>query len=153
MDKDKLIELISKKMKLIRTEYGYTQDKMADILGVSKKTLVQIEKERTQASWANVIEVCVLFRHSEVLQAALCSDPIEIVETVAHESVLSPKQKTLGGKVWWKEIVKKDGYRIQQNLVSHHFRIVDDEDYRWFSSFNQEETVARLEELSLKNRR
>ncbi|PFB11956.1 helix-turn-helix domain-containing protein, partial [Bacillus cereus] len=42
MNKELIIELISMKIKLIRTEKGYTQDKMAEVLGISKKTLVQI---------------------------------------------------------------------------------------------------------------
>jgi DNA-binding XRE family transcriptional regulator len=148
MEKEQLIELISRKMKLIRVEAGYSQFKMAEILGISKKTLVQIEKERTVAGWANIIAVGALFRNSEVLQATLGSDPLEIIETIAHENVSSPKEKTLGGKVWWKEIDRKGGFRIQQNLVSQHFRIVDDEDYRWFSSFDKAEAVTRLEELT-----
>ena len=55
MDKQEVIDLLSSKMKLIRVEKGYTQDKMAEVLGISKKTLVQIEKERTQANWTQVV--------------------------------------------------------------------------------------------------
>ncbi|WNF38257.1 helix-turn-helix domain-containing protein [Bacillaceae bacterium IKA-2] len=149
MDKEQVTELISSKMKLIRTERGYTQFKMAEVLGMSKKTLVQIEKERTKAGWTNVIAVCALFRSSEVLQSALGSDPLEIIEIVAHESISRPKQKTMGGKVWWKEISKKNRFYLQQNLVSLHFRIIDEDDYRWFSTFDQNEAELHLDELSL----
>jgi DNA-binding XRE family transcriptional regulator len=44
MDKQEVINLLSSKMKLIRIEKGYTQDKMAEVLGISKKTLVQLKK-------------------------------------------------------------------------------------------------------------
>jgi DNA-binding XRE family transcriptional regulator len=148
MDKDKLVELISKKIKLIRVESGYSQFKMSEILGISKKTLVQIEKERILASWTNVIAVCALFRNSEILQSILGNDPLEIIEAIAHETVSSPKEKTMGGKVWWKEFVRKDSFIIQQNVVSQHYRIIDEDDYRWFSSFDKEETMDRLEELT-----
>ena len=43
MHRDQLIALISDKLKLIRTEKQFTQDQMSDLLGLSKKTLVQIE--------------------------------------------------------------------------------------------------------------
>ncbi len=50
MNKDHTIELISTKIKLIRTEKRYTQDKMAEILGISKKRLFKLRKgERMQA--------------------------------------------------------------------------------------------------------
>jgi DNA-binding XRE family transcriptional regulator len=46
MNKNEFIKLLDGKLKLIRTEYGLTQDKMASVLGISKKTLVEIEKNR-----------------------------------------------------------------------------------------------------------
>lgn len=49
MDKEYITELISSKLRLIRAESGYTQEKMANVLGMSKKTLVQIEKGRSAA--------------------------------------------------------------------------------------------------------
>lgn len=149
MDKEQVTELISNKMKLIRTEMGYTQFKMAEVLGMSKKTLVQIEKGRTKASWTNVIAVCALFRSSEVLQSVLGSEPLEIIEIVAHESISRPKQKTMGGKIWWKEVNRKDRFYLQQNLVSLHFRIIDEEGYRWFSTFDRNEAVEHLAELTI----
>ena len=51
MDKEYVIQLISLRIRMIRLEKGYSQDKMASIMGISKKTLVQIEKERVQAGW------------------------------------------------------------------------------------------------------
>jgi DNA-binding XRE family transcriptional regulator len=35
----------------VRIEAGYTQDTMAQTIGLSKKTLVQIEKERVLPNW------------------------------------------------------------------------------------------------------
>lgn len=45
MDKQKFIELVNSKLKLIRVENDLSQDKMSEIIGLSKKTLVEIEKE------------------------------------------------------------------------------------------------------------
>ncbi|WP_078544248.1 helix-turn-helix transcriptional regulator [Litchfieldia alkalitelluris] len=148
MERELIIELVSSKIKLIRTEKGYTQDKMADILGISKKTLVQIEKGRIEAGWTIIVALCALFRDSEILKGTLGDDPIEVIETIAHDGIDIPKERTLGGKVWWKEIKKVGNFKLQQNVISSHFRILDEEDYRWFSSFNQEEAEKRLLELS-----
>jgi DNA-binding XRE family transcriptional regulator len=148
MDKDELIYLLSSKMKLIRTEKGYTQDKMAEVLGISKKTLVQIEKGRTFASWTQIVALCALFRDSEIIESVLGDRPLEILETIAHEEIDVPKSKTLGGRVWWTEIKKIGAFRLQQNVISKHYRILDEQNYRWYSSFDKEEAMKRLKELA-----
>jgi len=148
VNKELIIELISTKAKLIRTEKGYTQDKMAEALGISKKTLVQIEKGRTNAGWTNTVAICALFRDSEVLQSSLGDDPLVVIETMAHNSTSKFKEKTLGGKVWWKQIQEKGNFRLQQNLISQHYRILDKYDYRWFNSFDLEEALEQLDTLA-----
>ncbi|WP_050615656.1 helix-turn-helix transcriptional regulator [Bacillus testis] len=148
MNREEFVELISRKMKLVRTEQGFSQDKMSEMIGVSKKTLVQIEKGRAMASWTTVIAFCTLFQHSELLSTAIGDDPVYFVRLIANASEGISKEKTLGGKVWWKEIERRGDFRLQQNLISQHFRILDEEHYRWFSSFDKEDALKRLNELS-----
>ncbi|MGI8315398.1 helix-turn-helix transcriptional regulator [Halobacillus mangrovi] len=150
MDKEQLREQVSQKMKLIRVEYGYTQNRMAEVLGLSKKTLVQIEKERTMAGWTTVVAVCALFQQSEVLKGVLGDAPLEIVETMAHYQLDGPVGRTMGGKVWWNLIAESEDYILQQNVISQHYRILDRDYQRWFSSFDQMEASNRFEELSKK---
>ncbi|XXM74033.1 helix-turn-helix transcriptional regulator [Lysinibacillus sphaericus] len=147
MKREEVITIISDKLRLIRTEAGYTQDKMANVIGLSKKTLVQIEKRRVDANWTTAIAVCALFRDSETLVTSMGGEPLEVVETLAREGMDFRKEKTLGGKVWWKEIKESDGYVLQQNLFSKHFRILDRNHYRIYSSFNKEETEGRFDEI------
>lgn len=45
MNKETVINLISKNIRLIHLEKGYSQEKMATVSGISKKTLVQVENE------------------------------------------------------------------------------------------------------------
>ena len=148
MDRESFIQLISRKMRLIRVERGYSQEKMASIIGISKKTLVEIEKERILAGWTTVIAVCTLFRESEILQATIGDDPIEIVETLAHEEIMLPKQKSMGGRIWWRDVEEQGIFRLQQNMFSQHYRILDEDDYRWYSSFDEAEAKKRLQELA-----
>jgi DNA-binding XRE family transcriptional regulator len=135
-------------MKLIRIEKGYTQDKMAEVLGISKKTLVQIEKGRTYASWTQIVALCALFRDSEIIESVLGDRSLEILETIAHEEVDVLKSRTFGERVWWTEIKKIGTFRLQQNVISKHYRILDEQNYRWYSSFNKDEAMKRLEELA-----
>ncbi|WP_026672252.1 helix-turn-helix domain-containing protein [Alkalihalobacterium bogoriense] len=148
MNQDEFTQLITRKMKLVRTEMNYTQEKMATVLGISKKTLVQIEKERLTAGWTVSVCLCALFRHSDVLHSTLGGDPVEIMETIAHDRVIYRKERTMGGKVWWREIKKQGKYKLQQNIISQHYRILDEEEYRLYSTFQKEEAHACLDELS-----
>ncbi|WP_349409892.1 helix-turn-helix transcriptional regulator [Pseudalkalibacillus sp. SCS-8] len=148
MDRVDVIQLVSEKVRLIRVEQGFSQDAMANILGISKKTLVQIEKGRTNASWNIVIAVVAIFEQSEVLRNSLGDEPLDVIRLVALHRIERPTQKTMGGKVWWNEVEKRGSYRLQQNLISQHYRIIDDLNYWYFSSFNKDEAVERLHELN-----
>ena len=150
MNQQQLIELISLKLRVVRLEKEYSQQKMADVLGLSKKTLIQIEKGRAAASWTAVIAVCALFRDSDVLQAVVGGDPLEVLEAIAHNGIDRRMDQSMGGKVWWRELETKGRFRLQQNLISQHFRILDEEHYRWYSSFDEDEAWHRLDELSRK---
>ena len=46
MTRETFVAELDRQVKLVRTEYGFTQDVMARVLGISKKTLVEIEKGR-----------------------------------------------------------------------------------------------------------
>lgn len=147
VNKQDIIEIVSDKIKLVRVEMGYTQDKMAEIIGLSKKTLVQIEKGRTQAGWTAVIAICALFRESDVIQSSFGGDPLEAVETVARAGAVFKNEKTMGGKVWWKEVSAKYGFVLQQNIISQHYRILDEDNYRLYSTADKLDAVQRYQEL------
>ena len=121
---------------------------MSEILGISKKTLVQIEKGRIEASWSVTVTLCALFRDSEIVQNTLGGDPLDILQIVAHQSYDTPKELTLGGKIWWTEIHRLGSFRLQKNLVSDHYRILDESNRRWFSTFDENEAKIKLEELN-----
>lgn len=137
MDRQEFIATVSDKMKLVRIEADYTQGHMAEILGISKKTLVQIEKGRSRASWTVAVAFCTLFRDSELLQGPFGDDLLEIISIVAFKNYKGAKEKTMGGKFWWREVAHQDGFRLQQNLISQHFRILDQDNRRWCSSFDE----------------
>ena len=148
MSKTEFIEKIDSELKLIRTEAGFTQETMAQIIGVSKKTLVQIEKGRASLGWTGAVAVCTIFSQSAVLDRLLGGEASDMIRAYAFEDIKAPVyNKTMGGKVWWREIEKPEGYKVQQNIVSQHYRILDDEDRRIFSSFDFGEILERVREL------
>ncbi|BCB02877.1 helix-turn-helix transcriptional regulator [Bacillus sp. KH172YL63] len=147
MTKEEIILIISEKLRLIRTEAGYTQDKMASVIGISKKTLVQIEKGRVMAGWTAAIAICALFKDSETLTTSLGGEPLEVIEIIAREGIDYRKEKTLGGKIWWKDLKRHHEYILQQNMFSQHFRILDAENYRIYSTFDETSAYTRFDEL------
>ncbi|MFC7686455.1 hypothetical protein [Ureibacillus sp. GCM10028918] len=68
---------------------------MAEMLGISKKTLVQIEKGRTPANWTTVIAFCALFNDSELLLSVIGDKPIYLIRLIANKED-TPKEKTMG---------------------------------------------------------
>lgn len=147
LTREEIILKVSEKLRLIRTEAGYTQDKMSEIIGISKKTLVQIEKGRMYANWPTVVTICALFRETETVQFLFGNEPLEVLETVARDGIDYRKEKTMGGKLWWREVQKQDGFILQQNILSQHYRILDDEYFRIFSSTDEEASIERFNEL------
>lgn len=154
MDRIEFISVMNRKIKLIRTEYGLTQEKMAEVIGLSKKTLVEIEKGRNSLSWTAAVASAVIFEDSEIIADAFGGDAAEIVKVIALNDLdVSVRPQTMGGRVWWQEVKESKGYRIQQNLISRHYRILDSEDRRYFSSFDRKETDLKLKELTSTDRK
>ncbi|HVI40038.1 MAG TPA: hypothetical protein VM577_05210 [Anaerovoracaceae bacterium] len=54
MDRNEFVGKADNKLKLVRTEYGYNQEKMAD----------------TSLGWSGAVTLCSIFERSEVLEAA-----------------------------------------------------------------------------------
>lgn len=147
MNKEDFIKFMGEKLKLIRTEYGLTQDKMASILGISKKTLVEVEKNRKSLGWTGSVALASIFSDSKVLQDAIGGEVSDIIIALAFKDVDVDYPKTLGGKLWWRTLFDKSGYRIQQNMFSRHYRILDQGNRRIYASFSLEETQSVMEEI------
>lgn len=147
MTKDAFINEMNQQVKLVRTEYALTQEAMAKAMGLSKKTLVEIEKGRSSLGWMGAVALCSIFSGSRVLSGLLGGEAGEMIQALAF-SDLSPRYpRTMGGKIWWRTVETRAGCRIQQNILSQHYRVLDSEDGRVCSSFELEEIHRRLDEL------
>lgn len=147
MDRKEFVGIADGKLKLVRTEYGYNQEKMADILGISKKTLVQIEKGRSSLGWTGAVALCTIFERSEVLEAAFGGGAADMIVALAFQDSEPNYPKTMGGKIWWKTLEETLQYKVQQNIVSQHYRILDQNDRRLFSSFELQAVKKHLENI------
>jgi DNA-binding XRE family transcriptional regulator len=139
---------MSQKMKLIRTEQGLSQEQMAAVLSISKKTLVAIEKGRAYVSFGNAVAVAVIFEDSDIVGMILGGDVQDSIKSLALNAYEHLPQ-TMNGKVWWRDIEISGGYKIQQNIVSQHYRILTIEDRRVCSSFDAKYIKNRFAELTV----
>lgn len=145
MTKKEFAACMDERLKVVRKEYGFTQEKMAAVLGISKKTLVEIEKGRSSLGWMGAAAFAAIFSESRILQEGFGGELGDLVEALAFADAKPQYPKTMGGKVWWREILKKKGYRIQQNLISGHFRLLDRENHRLMASFDMERVLEGLQ--------
>lgn len=149
MERAEFISIMNSKIKLIRTEFDLTQEKMAEAIGLSKKTLVEIEKGRNSLSWSAAVTAAVIFADSGILADAFGGETSDLVKVIALQGLDARlPDKTMGGRIWWQDIKESKGYRIQQNIISRHFRILDAEDRRFFSTFDKKEAESKLKELT-----
>lgn len=144
MDKNKLCLLISERLDQIRFENGFSQEVMADAIGVSKKTYIQLEKKRVLIGWAEAVTVCLLFQESKVIRDTFGEDIIEILQVIALQKVQKRQLPTMGGAIWWRVIKKEKELTLQQHKLSSHYRILDQNNYRLYFTLSKIDALDRF---------
>ena len=79
MTKKEFAAALDSALKAVRKEYGFTQEKMAAVLGISKKTLVEIEKGRSSLGWTGAAAFAAIFRESCILLGQFGGDLDDLV--------------------------------------------------------------------------
>ena len=99
MTKKEFIKIMDQQLKFVRTEFKLNQDEMATILGLSKKTLVEIEKGRVTLGWKGAIVLSTIFSNSMLLSNALGGESSDIIVALAFEDKEVHYPQTMGGHV------------------------------------------------------
>ncbi len=136
MDRDEFIAICNNKLKFVRTEFSFSQEKMALMLGISKKTLVEIEKGRSSLGWSGSVVLCSVFCQSQILNDTFNTSPQEIIHMIAFEKSEPDYRQANTTRIWWKTILENDKYIIEQNIVSQHYRLLTHDCKVVASSFN-----------------
>ena len=55
---------------------------------------------------------------------------------------------TMGGKVFWKNIAEKDGWKLQKNMFTTHCRVLDPNDVRVAWGFDEDTLLAELQKIA-----
>lgn len=84
ISRERLINEVSKNFSEIRKETKLTQDEMANVLGVSKNTILNAEKSDRPLSWAVVMAATLLFSQTETMKKIIKGEsPLEIITRCA----------------------------------------------------------------------
>jgi len=141
IDRTTFIALCDGILKLVRTEYGLTQEEMAFTLGLSKKTLVDIEKERRSLGWMGSAALCLIFQDSEVIAGVFGGQPTDIIMALAFEGRPTHYPRATGSKIWWINLYENANFCIQQNVISQHYRLLTIDGRRVASSFDLDDLL------------
>lgn len=129
---------------------------MAHELGISKKTLVGIEKGRSSLGWTGSAALCLLFGDSETLRRGLSCDPARAAAAlrlhsppagISSDTGIASPPPAEGSSPLWRAVGQLGRFRAEQNVISEHYRLVDGSGRRVFASFDYSEITAVAERL------
>ncbi len=128
----------------LRKDQGMTLEEMALTIGLSKKTLIQIEKQRSKLKWAEAVTFVSIFNEHNLVKSIFGDEVTEIIQAIAIQKPPRRQLKTMGGESWWNTMLEREGFRIQQHKISKHLRILDNEDYRVYFTYSKSDAIAQF---------
>lgn len=60
--KEKLIDNMSANLPVLRTKADLTQARLAEMIGISRQTLVAVENKKRKMSWNTFLSCCLVFK-------------------------------------------------------------------------------------------
>ena len=88
--KDELLAKMSENLKVLRNKLGLTQGELAQRIGISRQTLVNIENKNRTMSWNTFVALLTVFRAESATSRLL--DHFEIYIAGLCEYLVTPKK-------------------------------------------------------------
>ncbi len=125
MTREAFILLCDRKEKLVRNELGLSQEKMSALLGLSKKTLVEIEKWRSSLGWQGAVTLCTLFQNTREIALTFGTDIPALLRAMSEGAAyLQPVQSPYAV---WNPILQLGSRTIEQDSASQLYRLREGE--------------------------
>lgn len=121
MTREAFIALCDRKEKLVRNELGYSQEKMSSLLGISKKTLVEIEKWRSSLGWQGAVTLCILFQNTREITLTFGTDIARLLQAMTDDAAYLPPVESPYAA--WNTILQFEDRCIEQNTASQLYRL------------------------------
>lgn len=139
--REEFIATCDAKLRLVRVEADLTQEAMAYALGISKKTLVDIEKGRRSLGWTGAVALCSVFPVSDVISSTFGGSPAEMIPALARTGQPVPSPES-GGNPWWETIADNGQFIIEQNTISQHYRLLTHDRTKVAASFDIDDLIV-----------
>ena len=65
IDKEKLIDILTDELPVLRAKIGLSQDELSKIIGVSRQTYSAVETKKRKMSWSMFMTLVLFFEHNE----------------------------------------------------------------------------------------
>ncbi|MCL1923407.1 MAG: helix-turn-helix domain-containing protein [Propionibacteriaceae bacterium] len=127
------------KLRLVRTEADLTQQAMADALGMSKKTLVDIEKGRRSLGFSGAVTMCAVFPDSQIISDSFGGSPAHMIPALGLASPVPTP--TVSTNPWWDVIADNGQFIIEQNTISQHYRLLTHERIKVAAAFDLDDLI------------
>ncbi|MBQ1390027.1 MAG: transcriptional regulator [Clostridia bacterium] len=150
MTRNEFIQICNQSVKSVRGEFSFSQEKMSNALGISKKTLVEIEKGRSSLGWSGSVTLCSVFGESRIICAAFGSDVVDTIRKIAFENAQINIHHANSTRIWWNTVYQYGGFIIEQNIVSQHYRLLSPDNVVLASSFDYNELILELNNIFIK---
>jgi len=66
IDKDKLIDILSEELPVLRVKIGLTQGELCELIGISRQTYSAIETKKRKMSWNVFLSLLMFFTQNDV---------------------------------------------------------------------------------------
>jgi len=73
VDRNKLIQLLTDELPVLRAKIGVSQSELSNIIGVSRQTYSSIETKKREMSWNTYLSLILFFEHNEKTREMLLS--------------------------------------------------------------------------------
>lgn len=79
IDKDKLIDILTEELPVLRAKIGLSQDDLSSIIGISRQTYSSIETGKRRMTWNTFLSLILMFGFNEktstILEASGAMSP------------------------------------------------------------------------------
>lgn len=85
IDKDRLIDVLTEELPVLRAKIGLSQDDLSSIIGISRQTYSSIETKKRRMSWNTYLSLILVFENNEKtknLLDAIGAFPKELIEAL-----------------------------------------------------------------------
>lgn len=86
LDRDKLIEILTDELPVLRAKLGISQDDISSIVGISRQTYSAIETKKRKMSWNTFLSLILFYGYNEkttTLVETIGAFPPELKQTLS----------------------------------------------------------------------